>query len=107
MEQSGTSVNKYISESGFCSRREADKYVETGRVTINNKVARKGNRVEDGQIVKVDGQVVKKKKNSAVYIVLNKPKGVTCTTDLKDKSKVHIISNYDIGRLFQIVFVID
>ena len=88
MEQSGTSVNKYISESGFCSRREADKYVEMGRVTINNKEARKGNRVEEGQIVKVDGQIIKKKKNSAVYIVLNKPKGVTCTTDLKDKSNI-------------------
>ncbi|MEO6683305.1 MAG: 23S rRNA pseudouridine(2604) synthase RluF [Ginsengibacter sp.] len=87
MEQSGTSVNKYISESGFCSRREADKYVETGRVTINNKIARKGNRVADGQVVKVDGQIIKRKK-SAVYIMLNKPKGVTCTTDLKDKSNI-------------------
>lgn len=101
MEQSGTSVNKYISESGFCSRREADKYVETGRVTINNKIARKGNRVEDGQVVKVDGQVIKKKKHSAVYLVLNKPKGVTCTTDLKDKSNIIDFVNYK-SRIFPI-----
>ncbi len=101
MEQSGISVNKYISESGFCSRREADKYVETGRVTINNKVVRKGNRVQDGQIVKVDGQIIKKKKNSAVYIVLNKPKGVTCTTDLKDKSNIIDFVQYK-SRIFPI-----
>ena len=101
MEQSGTSVNKYISESGFCSRREADKYVEMGRVTINNKVVRKGNRVEDGQVVKVDGEVIKKKKNSAVYIVLNKPKGVTCTTDLKDKSNIIDFVHYK-SRIFPI-----
>ncbi|MEO7314641.1 MAG: 23S rRNA pseudouridine(2604) synthase RluF [Ginsengibacter sp.] len=101
MEQSGISVNKYISESGFCSRREADKYVETGRVTINNKEARKGNRVEPGQIVKVDGQIVKKKKNSAVYIVLNKPKGVTCTTDQKDRSNIIDFVGYK-SRIFPI-----
>lgn len=101
MEQSGISVNKYISESGFCSRREADKYVETGRVTINNKEARKGNRVEVGQIVKVDGEIIKKKKNSAVYIVLNKPKGVTCTTDQKDRSNIIDFVGYK-SRIFPI-----
>ena len=101
MEQSGISVNKYISESGFCSRREADKYVETGRVTINNKEARKGNRVEVGQTVKVDGEIIKKKKNSAVYIVLNKPKGVTCTTDQKDRSNIIDFVGYK-SRIFPI-----
>jgi 23S rRNA pseudouridine2604 synthase len=101
LEQSGISVNKYISESGFCSRREADKYVETGRVTINNKEARKGNRVEVGQIVKVDGEIIKKKKNSAVYIVLNKPKGVTCTTDQKDRSNIIDFVGYK-SRIFPI-----
>ena len=101
LEQSGISVNKYISESGFCSRREADKYVEMGRVTINNKVVRKGNRVEVGQIVKVDGEIIKKKKNTDVYIVLNKPKGVTCTTDLKDKSNIIDFINYK-SRIFPI-----
>ena len=88
MEQSGTSVNKYISESGFCSRREADKYIEMGRVTINNKEAHKGNRVQEGQIVKVDGEVIKRKKNTSVYLAFNKPKGITCTTDSKDRSNI-------------------
>ena len=101
VEQSGKSVNKYISESGFCSRREADKYLETGRVTINNKTAHKGNRVEEGQVVKVDGQVIKIKKNSAVYLALNKPKGVTCTTDLKDRSNIIDFIGYK-SRIFPI-----
>ena len=87
MEDSGTSLNKYISDTGFCSRREADNYISTGRVTINNKVANKGNRVIDNAVVKVDGQVLKNK-TIPVYIILNKPKGVTCTTDLKDKSNI-------------------
>lgn len=87
MEPSGISLNKYISDTGFCSRREADNYISTGRVTINNKVANKGNRVVDNAVVKIDGQVLKNK-TVAAYIILNKPKGVTCTTDLKDKSNI-------------------
>jgi 23S rRNA pseudouridine2604 synthase len=81
------SLNKYISETGFCSRREADKLIETGRVTINGKEARKGNRVLENDVVKVDGQPLKKKM-APVYLMLNKPKGVTCTTDLKDKTNI-------------------
>lgn len=81
------SLNKYISETGFCSRREADKLIETGRVAINGKSAKKGNRVLENDIVKVDGQLLKKK-TAPVYLMLNKPKGVTCTTDLKDKSNI-------------------
>jgi 23S rRNA pseudouridine2604 synthase len=81
------SLNKYISETGFCSRREADKLIETGRVAINGKEAKKGNRVQENDIVKVDGQLLKKK-TAPVYLMLNKPKGVTCTTDLKDKSNI-------------------
>ena len=58
------SVNKYISETGFCSRREADKYIEQGRVTINDNIASKGNRVQDGDVVEVDGEPLKKKKQT-------------------------------------------
>ena len=83
-----TSLNKYISETGFCSRREADKYIEQLRVTINGKEATKGNRVGERDVVLVDGEPIKKKK-AAVYLALNKPKGVTCTTDLKDKNQHH------------------
>jgi len=81
------SLNKYISETGFCSRREADNYIEQGRVTINGREAVKGNRVLENDVVMVDGEPLKKKK-AAVYLLLNKPKGVTCTTDLKDKTNI-------------------
>ena len=100
-----TSLNKYISESGYCSRREADKYIEQCRVTINGKDAHKGNRVKDGDEVRVDGEIIKKKKQaSAVYIAFNKPKGITCTTDQKDKTNIIDYINYKtrifpIGRL--------
>jgi len=98
-----TSLNKYISDTGFCSRREADKYIEECRVTINGEDASKGNRVKAGDIVLVDGEPLQKKK-AAVYIMLNKPKGVTCTTDTKDKSNVIDFINFKtrifpIGRL--------
>jgi 23S rRNA pseudouridine2604 synthase len=97
------SLNKYISETGFCSRREADKYIEQGRVTINDTVAIKGNRVMEGDVVEVDGEPIKTK-DKTVYIVFNKPIGVTCTTDLKDKSNIISYINYKtrifpIGRL--------
>lgn len=94
------SLNKYISDSGFCSRREADKYIEECRVTINGRDAHKGNRVKEGDIVKVDGEPLKKKR-SAVYIMLNKPKGVTCTTDQKDKTNIIDFVNYK-SRIFPI-----
>jgi 23S rRNA pseudouridine2604 synthase len=97
------SLNKFISETGFCSRREADKLIDTGRVTINGKEAKKGNRVVESDVVKVDGQPLKNK-TAAVYLMLNKPKGITCTTDLKDKSNIidfiHFKSRiFPIGRL--------
>lgn len=95
-----TSLNKYISDSGFCSRRKADELIDDCRVTINNKDAHKGNRVEEGDVVKIDGEPLKKKK-AAVYIALNKPKGITCTTDLKDKSNIVDFVNYK-SRIFPI-----
>lgn len=100
MESAGTSLNKYISDTGFCSRREADNFISSGRVTINNKLAIKGNRVVDNAIVKVDGQVLKNK-TVAAYIILNKPKGVTCTTDLKDRSNIIDFVNFK-SRIFPI-----
>lgn len=98
-----TSINKYISDSGFCSRREADKYIEQLRVTINGLEALKGNRVKEGDIVLVDGEPIRKKKET-VYLALNKPKGITCTTDLKDKTNIIDFVNFKtrifpIGRL--------
>jgi 23S rRNA pseudouridine2604 synthase len=98
-----TSLNKYISETGFCSRREADELIEQCRVTINGKDAFKGNRVGENDVVLVDGEPLKKKK-AAVYIMLNKPKGITCTTDQKDKTNIIDFVNFKtrifpVGRL--------
>ena len=94
------SLNKYISETGFCSRREADKYIDQGRVTINDQVAIKGNRVLPGDTVEVDGEPLKKK-DKIVYIVFNKPVGITCTTDLKDKDNIISFINYK-SRIFPV-----
>ena len=98
-----TSLNKYISETGFCSRREADELIAQCRVTINGQDASKGNRVGENDVVLVDGEPLKKKK-AAVYIMLNKPKGITCTSDAKDKTNIVDYVNFKtrvfpIGRL--------
>ncbi len=81
------SLNKYISETGICSRREADKFIESGRVTINGIVARKGNRVTENDIVLLDEKPLIAKP-TVIYLAFNKPRGVTCTTDLKDPSNI-------------------
>jgi 23S rRNA pseudouridine2604 synthase len=73
-------LNKYISESGVCSRREADKWIEAGRVTCNGQIAALGTQVAEGDEVRVDGELVGIKKNH-VYIALNKPVGIVCTTE--------------------------
>jgi 23S rRNA pseudouridine2604 synthase len=73
-------LNKYISETGACSRREADKWIDAGRVTCNGQVAALGTRIADGDVVCIDGAPIGAKKKQ-VYIALNKPVGVTCTTE--------------------------
>jgi 23S rRNA pseudouridine2604 synthase len=95
-----TSLNKYISDTGFCSRRIADKYIEEGGVTINGKEAKKGNRVRENDIVLIDGEPLKEK-STPIYLMLNKPKGITCTTDLKDKTNIINFINYK-SRIFPI-----
>ncbi len=94
------SLNKYISETGFCSRREADKYIDQARVTINDNIAIKGNRVMPGDVVEIDGEPIKKK-DKIVYMVFNKPVGITCTTDLKDKHNIISFINFK-SRIFPI-----
>jgi pseudouridine synthase len=98
-----SSINKYISASGFCSRREADKLIEAGRVTINDELVLPGARVMPGDSVAVDGEYIKAKKRP-VYIAFNKPVGITSTTDLKDKTNIISYINFPkrifpIGRL--------
>lgn len=78
--QSSTRLNKYISETGFCSRREADKLIEQGRVTINGVKPEMGTKVFEGDVVLVDNKPLKEKK-APVYIAFNKPVGITCTTE--------------------------
>lgn len=100
---SDTSLNKYISQTGICSRREADRWIEAGRVKINGVIARKGNRVTDADEVTIDGRPLKNRPK-LVYIALNKPPGITCTTDRKDKTNIIDFINhreriFHIGRL--------
>ena len=73
-------LNKYISETGVCSRREADKWIEAGRVTLNGQLASLGTQVAEGDEVRVDGNTIGMKKKQ-VYIALNKPVGIICTTE--------------------------
>ncbi len=96
-------LNKYISESGLCSRREADKFIENGLVKINNEKALIGSKVSSTDVVWVNGTVIKPKSNK-IYIALNKPIGITCTTELKVKGNIvdfvgHSERLFPIGRL--------
>jgi len=98
------SLNKFVSSTGFCSRREADRLIEQGRVSINGRIASAGARVKEHDSVEIDGEPIKAKKTRPIYIVLNKPVGVTSTTDPKDKTNIIYFLNYPkrifpVGRL--------
>src|SRR5437763_740171 len=105
MKNDQTNLNKYISSSGFCSRREADKLIEQARVTVNGELVLPGAKVEPGDVVEVDGEPIKKKsKERPIYIAFNKPVGVTSTTDVKDRTNIIYFIGYPkrifpIGRL--------
>lgn len=97
-------LNKYISETGLCSRREADTLISQGRVTLNGVRAELGTQVNDGDTVRVDKRVVGTEKKKQVYICLNKPVGVTCTTERHIKGNIIDFVGHDerifpIGRL--------
>ncbi|MDO6837027.1 23S rRNA pseudouridine(2604) synthase RluF [Pseudoalteromonas carrageenovora] len=96
-------LNKFISETGFCSRREADKYIEQGRVTVNSNMPELGVKVADTDTVLIDGNPLRAKPKR-VYIAYNKPVGITCTTESKIQSNIVKAVNYPtrifpIGRL--------
>lgn len=78
-----TRINKYLSETGYCSRREADRLLEQGRITVNGKVPEMGTKVSDQDDILVDGRSIHKTQEDHVYIALNKPVGIVCTTDTK------------------------
>ncbi|MBV7468798.1 MULTISPECIES: 23S rRNA pseudouridine(2604) synthase RluF [Aeromonas] len=98
-------LNKYISESGICSRREADRFIEQGHVYINGKRAGIGDQVFAGDLVKVNGQVIEAREaDSLVFIVLNKPVGIVSTTEAGEKDNIvdfvnHSTRIFPIGRL--------
>lgn len=100
-------LNKYISDSGFCSRRSADKLIENNRVTINDKVPELGTKVLLGDVVKVDGFAVapiSDDKSDRIYIAYNKPIGITCTTEKHVRGNIidaigHKKRIFPIGRL--------
>lgn len=96
-------LNKFISEKGICSRREADKFIESGRVTVNGKKAEMGTKISSQDEVKLDGKLLTEREE-LVYIALNKPPGITCTTERKVRGNIVDFINYPkrifpIGRL--------
>lgn len=97
------SINKFIASTGVCSRREADRLLDAGRVTLNGAVARRGNRVEKEDVVLLDGKPLLEKPET-VYLALHKPAGITCTTDRRDRTNIIDFLGYPerifpIGRL--------
>ncbi|WP_324028286.1 23S rRNA pseudouridine(2604) synthase RluF [Maribacter sp. BPC-D8] len=100
-----TRINKYLSEAGYCSRRAADKLIDQGRVTINGEVPEMGTKISAGDVVKVDGELIKESKGKSTYLAFNKPVGIVCTTDTGvEKDNIIDYINYPkrifpIGRL--------
>ena len=103
MEENGIRINKYLSEAGVCSRREADRQVELGNVTIDGVTAETGARVFEGQTVLFQGKKVSKEEEM-ILIAFNKPVGVVCTAEKREKNNVIDYINYPkriypVGRL--------
>ncbi len=97
-------INKYISETGFCSRREADKLIEQNRVTINGKIPEMGTKVAPNDEVRIDGKLISDKKTKNTYLAFHKPVGIECTTNQEVKGNIVDYINYPtrifpIGRL--------
>ena len=97
-------INKYLSEVGFCSRRKADDYISDGRVYINGKPALLGSKVNIGDEISVDGEIIQYKDKKKVYIAFNKPVGIECTGNHKVKDNIidyikHKERLFTIGRI--------
>lgn len=101
--ENSVNLNKYISNTGICSRREAEKWIVDGCVTINNKPTQLGNRVFEGDVVKINGKPLNANPKT-LYIAFNKPVGIVCTTDLKERKNIidfinHAQRLFPVGRL--------
>lgn len=94
-------INKYISETGFCSRREADKLIEQGRVTINGKLSEMGTKVTPEDEVRIDGKLISDKKEKNTYLAFHKPVGIECTTNQSVKNNIVDYINYPV-RVFPV-----
>jgi 23S rRNA pseudouridine2604 synthase len=97
-------INKFLSESGFCSRREADRLIEQGSVTINGNVPEMGTKISPDDEVRVNGKLIQEKKDEKIYLAFHKPVGIECTTNLDVKDNIVDYINYPerifpIGRL--------
>lgn len=105
LNTSSTRLNKYISESGLCSRREADRYIEQGNVYLNGRRAEVGDRVMPGDTVRVNGQIIEPQEpEDLVFIALNKPVGIVSTTESSERNNIqrfvgHSTRIFPIGRL--------
>src|SRR5690606_32863748 len=104
MEQEGIRINKFLSEVGYCSRREADKLLEQGRITINGKLPELGTKVQPTDEVRVNGTIVTEREDPKIYLILNKPVGIECTTNQSVRGNIISFVNYPerifpVGRL--------
>jgi 23S rRNA pseudouridine2604 synthase len=104
MEEKVTRINKFLSETGFCSRREADRLIDEGRVTINGVVPEMGTKITFKDEVRVDGKLVRENNQNKIYLAFNKPVGIECTTNQDVRDNVIDYINYPerifpIGRL--------
>lgn len=98
-----TRLNKAISETGYCSRREADRLIEAGKVTVNDTIAELGTQVSSEDVIKVSGKIITKQVKN-IYLAFHKPPGITCTTDTKIKDNIITFMKYHerifpVGRL--------
>lgn len=81
MDNKGTRINKFLSEVGYCSRRQADGLIDQGRIYVNKKPAKMGMKVSEDDMIEVDGEKINQSKKKKIFIALNKPRGVVCTTN--------------------------
>jgi 23S rRNA pseudouridine2604 synthase len=97
-------INKFFSDQGICSRREADRWVEEGRIQINSKVAKLGDQIHEDDIVALDGKILDRRKKKLVILAYHKPVGIECTSDPRSENNIIDAVNYPervvhIGRL--------
>ena len=105
MLKSGTRINKFLSEVGYCSRRKADSLIEQGRVYVDRKPAKMGMKVFEDDLIEVDGEKINQIKKKKIFIALNKPKGIVCTTnsDVEENNIIDFVNYHErifpVGRL--------